>query len=259
MEPEASPATTCCRNSVTSVPEVGLADGLVLGQLPARALERDPTHLEHVRAARGAQRELRVLLDDEDGEPLLLVEVAEDPEDLPDDDRREPEGRFVEEQEKRPRHERAGDREHLLLAARERSGLLLAAPVEPREMAADPLVVLREAASLEIPAQTEVLVHRQLTEDAAALRDVCDSGARDALGGGARHALAREPDVARGRHETGDRPQRRRLAGAVPAEDRDDLALPHAQRNAVQRLDGPVARVDVCELEQRGPQSVVPR
>ena len=67
--PEASPATTCCRNSVKSVPEVGVADGLVLGQLGARAFQRDPPDLEHVRAARRAQRELRVLLDDEDGQP----------------------------------------------------------------------------------------------------------------------------------------------------------------------------------------------
>ena len=68
-----------------------------------------------------------------------------------------------------------------------------------------------------------------------------------------------EPDLARSRHEPGDGAERRRLAGAVPAEHGHDLALPHAQRHAVQRLNRPVARVDVLELEQRRHQSVVPR
>src|SRR4029453_7230407 len=152
MEPEARPATTCCRNWVNSISEVGVADGLVLGQLGARPLERHVPPLKHVRPARGAPRELRVLLDDEDGEALLLVQVAEDAEDLSYDDRREPERRLVEEQETRPRHERAGDREHLLLSAGERSGLLRAALVEPREVAAHPLVVLCEPAAVEIGA-----------------------------------------------------------------------------------------------------------
>src|SRR4029450_8249938 len=116
MEPEARPATTCCRNWVNSISEVGVADGLVLGQLGARPLERHVPHLEHVRTARGAQRELRVLLDDEDGEALLLVQVAEDAEDLSYDDRREPERRLVEAQETRPRHRGAGDRGHPLLS-----------------------------------------------------------------------------------------------------------------------------------------------
>src|SRR6476620_6813378 len=133
MEPEASPATTCCKNWVNSVSEVGVADGLVVGQLGARPLERHVPHLEHVCTARRAERELRVLLHDENGEALFLVQVAEDAEALPHDDRREAERRLVEEQKPRPRHERAGDREHLLLSAGERSGLLRAAPVEPWE------------------------------------------------------------------------------------------------------------------------------
>src|SRR4249919_1520330 len=169
MDPEASPATTCCRNSVMSVPEVGLADGLVRGQLGARALQRDAPDLEHVCAARGAERELRVLLDHEHGETLLLVQVAEDSEDLPDDERRQPEGRLVEEQEPRPQHERAGNREHLLLAARERAGLLLAPLREPGKVAADALVALVEPAAAEMRAETQVLVDRELAEDAPAL------------------------------------------------------------------------------------------
>src|SRR4029450_5425384 len=205
MEPEARPATTCCRNWVNSISEVGVADGLVLGQLGARPLERHVPHLEDVSTARGAQRELRVLLDDEDGETLLLVQVAENPEDLPHDDRREPERRLVEEEETRPRHQRSGNREHLLLPAGERSGLLSAATLDPGEVAAHALVDLGEPAAVEIGAEAKVLVNRELPEDAAAFGDVRNSGACDPLGRGARDALAREPDPPRSRDETGGR------------------------------------------------------
>ena len=62
----------------------------------------------------------------------------------------------------------------------------------------------------------------------------------------------RESDLAR-LFETRPRDgaQRRRLARAVAAEDGHDLALVDPQRDAVQRLDLAVARLDVLELEQR--------
>src|SRR5262245_41696157 len=102
MEPEASPATTCWKNSAISVAEVGLADGFVLDELGARALERDASDLQHIRAARRAQRELRVLLDDEHREALLLVQLGDDLEQLTDDQRREAERRLVEQEQARP-------------------------------------------------------------------------------------------------------------------------------------------------------------
>ena len=42
-----------------------------------------------------------------------------------------------------------------------------------------------------------------------------------------------------------DRPQRRRLARAVRADQRHDLALVHLDRDALQRLDRAVERLDV--------------
>ena len=55
----------------------------------------------------------------------------------------------------------------------------------------------------------------------------------------------------RGGVEAGDRAQRRRLAGAVGADQRDDLALLDRQRDALERLDVAVVGVDVLDLEQR--------
>src|SRR5881397_357661 len=54
-------------------------------------------------------------------------------------------------------------------------------------------------------------------------------------------------------------PLRRRLAGAVRAEDGDDLALVDDERDAVERLDVAVAGAHVLELKERRHQVRRPR
>src|SRR4029077_5919213 len=61
-----------------------------------------------------------------------------------------------------------------------------------------------------------------------------------------------DPPAARG-DESVDRPQRRRLAGAVRADPRHDLALVHIDRAALERVDRAVERVYVLDLED-GPR-----
>ena len=51
--------------------------------------------------------------------------------------------------------------------------------------------------------------------------------------------------------QPGDRLQGRRLAGAVGADQRDDLAAADLERHALQRVDVAVVGVDVLELEDR--------
>ncbi len=53
------------------------------------------------------------------------------------------------------------------------------------------------------------------------------------------------------RRQAGDGAQRRRLAGAVGADQRDDLALVDRERDALERLDRAVGGADVLEFEQR--------
>lgn len=60
--------------------------------------------------------EAEVLLDEKDREALAL-EAADRLADLLDDDRRQPLGRLVEQEQPRAGAQDAGDREHLLLAA----------------------------------------------------------------------------------------------------------------------------------------------
>src|SRR5207245_10084451 len=87
--------------------------------------------------------------------------------------------RLVEEQGPWIRHERAPDREHLLLAAREGAGHLGEALGQPWKQPEDPLEVGADAGvAPEIGAHHEIPANRQAIEDPAALRYVGDA-ARD--------------------------------------------------------------------------------
>src|SRR5215470_1667968 len=74
--------------------------------------------LDDVMPVRDARERLEVLVDDEDRQARCL-EALDCAVDLDAHERREPLGRLVEDEELRVGHERAADREHLLLAARE--------------------------------------------------------------------------------------------------------------------------------------------
>src|SRR2546423_201146 len=159
---------------VSSIAEVAPPYRLVSLQVGARAGERDAADLEHVRIRGELQRDVRVLLDDEHRHALALVQLLDDPEDLGHEQWREAERGLVEQQKPRPLHERASEREHLLLAAAERARLLALALLEPREVGADPGEVVLQVAAARVRAELQVLPHAQLGESAAALRHVRD-------------------------------------------------------------------------------------
>src|SRR4030095_1390831 len=76
----------------------------------------DAAIFHHVVAIRNRRSEAKILLDQEDGETLLL-EHSDGLADLLDDDRGKTLGRLVEEEEASARAQDAADGEHLLLAA----------------------------------------------------------------------------------------------------------------------------------------------
>ena len=230
----------------------------MLTQLGARALDRDAPRLEHVRARGRGERHCRVLLDHEHGQPLLLVQPPDDAEQLGDDERREPERGLVEEEQPRREHQRAGEGEHLLLAAGERARLLREPLAEKREPGEDALEVGGDGAvAPRVRAEAEVLLDAQLDERAASLGDVRDLLPRRRL----RRAPDRRPveeDLAAAADRAGDGAEGGRLPGPVGAEDGDDLALADGERDAVEGGDRPVAGLDVPQLEQRaghGPEA----
>jgi branched-chain amino acid transport system ATP-binding protein len=98
----------------------------------------------------GFQRDLRVLLDQQDRHALLCIDPLDDREDLLDQDRRQAQRRLVEQQQRRPVHQRPPDRQHLLLAARQLPGRLVEPFPKPRKIAVDQFQVAGDGVAQDI-------------------------------------------------------------------------------------------------------------
>src|SRR6266511_2361682 len=234
--------------------EIGLLDLVVLLQLLRVVRERDRAGLEHVASVGDVEGHQGVLLDEEDRRPLR-VDLADDLEDPLDEDRREPHRRLVQQEELRVGHQRAADRHHLLLAARERPGALGLPLGQAREELVDAVEVLADGlpvvavGALERPHQ-QVLEHAHPRKEPTAFRRLRDAALDDVVRRVGRDVLALEADPPAARVvEAVDRPQCRRLAGTVRSDQRHDLALADRDRDSLERLDRPVEGVDVLELE----------
>jgi hypothetical protein len=88
---------------------------------------------------------------------------------------------------------------------------------------------------------------------------VGDAAAGDIFRFAAINAPALETDLARRFDQTGDRAQRRCLAGAVGAKKRRDAALFETEGQAVERLCRTVKGAEILHFEQRGHQFACPR
>src|SRR5207244_2858143 len=103
----------------------------------------------------------------------------------------------------------------------------------------------------------EVLGHRHPRKELPPLRRLRDAELHDLMRGIVRDVLPTERDRAAARMiEPVDRPQRRRLPGAVRPDQGHDLALVHLEGDPFQRLDRAVERLDVLDLEQGCPVRV---
>ena len=120
-----------------------------------------------------------VLLDEQHGDAVDLVDLADDVEDLVDQEGREAETGLVEHQQLRLGHQRAGDGEHLLLAARQVAGLGLGALGEAREGLEHAVDQRRHVAAVAVHGGggDEVFLRRQVTEDPPALEHMGDAEA----------------------------------------------------------------------------------
>ena len=238
-------------------PEVPLADRLALGQLVGGALERDLADLQHDGALGDGERHRRVLLDQHDRD-ALAVDLADHLGELLDDPRRQAERRLVEQQHARRGHQRAADREHLLLAAGQQRGALGPALAQDREQLVDArprsvLVARRESA------RAQVLLDREGPEHAPALGNLHEPRARDVGRAAADEVAPGELDrpardrAALGAQRPGQRAQQRRLAGAVAAQHGGHPAVGDLERDAAQRRTGArVAHVQVVDGQRGG-------
>ncbi len=217
-------------------------------------LEAHLALLEEHGAVGELQRDVERLLDDDDRHALLLQPV-DDAQQVLHDDGREAERQLVDEEHVRLVQQRHREREHLLLATRQRRRHLVAPPGEVGEQLehvgdAPPdvggVVAVHERTDL------QVLADRHVGEDALATGQHLDAAVHAPFGGDVRDRLPVEADHAPRRGaEAGDDPQDRRLAGAVGAEQREHLALAHLEADVEQHLHLAVGEVDRAHLDRR--------
>ncbi len=122
----------------------------------------------------------------------------------------------------------------------------MAALLEAREVGVDLLQVLAQAnakRAARVAAGEQVLLDREVLEAVAAFHHLADAALHECRRIEAVDALALVQDLAfgdvatLGAQQVGDRLQRGGLAGAVGAEQRDDLTLLHLERHAAQHED----------------------
>ncbi len=138
-----------------------------------------------------------VLLDDEHRNVTFLAEANQHLLDLCDDDRREPFGGLVHDQEMRIGHQRTRNRQHLLLAAGELATAIVLALGEARECVVDALDGPGAAPHARDHAQ--VLVDSERAPQAPPLRHVTDTKPGDLCRLQRQQLLAAHPDRAAGR------------------------------------------------------------
>src|SRR4051794_17603286 len=241
--------------------EVELADVLPAAQFGGRAAQGGAAVLEDVGVVRVAERRGRILLGDQEGEALAPVQVAQGHEDLLDDQRCEAHRGLVQDDQAGLAHERPADRGHLLLAAGGVAGALLPLLFQAWEVAVDPLEVRRDLAPAGTAgegARDEVLLDGELREAVAALEHLDHAALHHGVGREAGGGLAVEQDPAAHDlpalrlQQVGDGLEGRALPGPVGAEEGDDLARRHLERDPAQGEDGlVVGDLDAGDAEQR--------
>ena len=228
--------------------EVGLRD-LLAAQLARGALEHQAA-LEHADDAIGDGGGPRQVLLDEDQRGALGDHVRERAVDILDRQRREAERDLVEQQQARVGYQRAPDRGRLLLASGQRRGALVAQPREHRE-GLDHGLDRPAAGPFALRGDPQVLLDRERREEPPTLGDQRDPHLHAAVGGDAGDVGAVEADRARARPVgAGDRTQKRRLAGAVGADQRHGLPLGDAEGEVADRLEQAVAQRQMVERQQ---------
>jgi hypothetical protein len=194
----------------------------------------DLTLHEEVVAVGDGCGEAEVLLNEQDGDAVLLG-LGEERCHLLNEERGEALGRLVEEEQARAHAEDAGDGEHLLLAAGELRAALAAAVFEAWEHGVDTVEAPRLRADGR--GEEEVLFDGEASVDATVVRNVAEATAGALVGREAGDVGTLEENLAASLLvEAHEGAQGGGLAGAVAADEGDDLALVDVEREVVQGL-----------------------
>ena len=220
---------------------------------PVVAVQGDLSAFHDVAAAAHFQRELGVLLDQQDGH-ALPGDGEDGLEDFLHHQGRKPHRGLVEEQQLGAGHQRAAHRQHLLFAAGERSCCLLVPLLEPRKQTEHALDVIadRRAIAAGVRAHRQVFLDGERAKNSATFRDHGQALADELERGLAGDVFVGVADGSRlDRLQAGDALERCRLACAVCADQADELALRDGEIDALDRLNAAVGDLQALELEER--------
>src|SRR5712691_10964383 len=214
--------------------EVLRDQSLVVSHLAGASAECDAAGVEDHDLVGEVEGELDVLLDQQNRLAFLL-QAQESATHLRDDQRREPLGRLIHQQQARISHERAADREHLLLPSGERAGSLLQPLLQTGKELHHPLECPRDGDTRALlPRNDQILTHGQGRKDPSALRHESHAPPRNRLGREPSDRLAEQADLARARRqEADDGVHAGGLARAIATEEREHPARSQRERNGV--------------------------
>ena len=149
--------------------------------------------------------------------------------------------------DQRPAHS-----QHLLLAAGERPRHLIPPLLQAGEAGEDILQLLTGGLFVKVGPHLQVLQHRHLLEDTAALRHVGQPLICQIVAGGVGDVLPQKLDAAgTGVHHAGDGFQGGGFSGAVGADQGHHLAGAHLEGDVLQCMDLAVVDVDILNLQHR--------
>src|SRR5258708_7210145 len=151
--------------------EIEFLDVLVAAKPGAVAVEHDAAVLQHVAVIGDLKRHRRALLDEQHGNPKRAADLDQPADQVLDDDRRQTERQFIDQQELRPAHQGAGDRQHLALAARQQAAGPAPQLGQARKELIDEVLARPPLAPRQRRGERrdQVLGHRQVATDLVAL------------------------------------------------------------------------------------------
>src|SRR2546423_5544005 len=219
-----------------------------------RAMMPNRAFLHNVDAVAGLERQRHVLLH-EQYRDTLAVQHVDDLPDLRDHARHQPFRGLVQQDDLGLEHHRAGDGEHLLLAAGKRAAGLVPPLGEHREIGEGLLqefLFSRFGHSVSVEAGAKILHHCQQAKNPPILGHVAYSEPRQFVCRQGGDGLAgKQHFAAMGMHQAHDRLERRALADAVTPEQAHDLTAVDVERDAVQDVALAVIGVHVLDRDER--------
>ena len=217
--------------------EVDLLHGRLALQAGGAALADNPTVLDEIAAVGNGQTLVRILLHQQHAD-AEAADARERLEQFLADQRRQAERRLVEQKQTRMRHQRPADAHHLLLAAAHGADNLLLALGQARKQRQDLAETCRLvlACAPGVGAQQQVLAHIELGKNPAVLRHEHQPCLHHLVRGQVREldAIQHDAPARGGRDDAAQRLQAGGLAGAVGAQQDDDLAAAHRQRSVIE-------------------------